>query len=126
MAPDRVGMRLHPAGLEHHDRVENLMVDSLPEMPWEISVRRATDGRSWSTLGRMQGSGLPGDSLTGFPRRIRPRRLGVFRLPFARVTVSSFSARYARISLTPNWRPTVKTHGWNGNAMGSVQQAKAT
>ncbi len=59
-----------------------VLTDSLPARHWEVSISGSADGANWSVLGRAGGEALPGDTLTGFLRRVWPRNLRSVNLPF--------------------------------------------
>ena len=56
----------------------NVLVDSLPPQHWEITVSGSNDGKEWERSGMVSGNELPGDSLTGWWRRISPPNLRSF------------------------------------------------
>jgi beta-galactosidase/beta-glucuronidase len=60
----------------------NVLVDSLPPKHWEITVNGSNDGKKWEQAGMASGDELPGDSLTGWWRRISPKNLRSFNYPF--------------------------------------------
>lgn len=52
-----------------------LLVDSSQAKQWEVIVSGSDDGTIWNKLGSASGNGFPGDTLTGFLRRVWPQNM---------------------------------------------------
>ncbi len=79
----------------------NVLVDSLPPTHWEISVNGSNDGTTWVQAGIVSGDGMPGDSLTGWWRRISPPNLRSFNYPLR--LDSAMHCKYYRLNVSsPN------------------------
>ena len=59
-----------------------VLVDTLNVRGWSISVRASTDGKVWTESDSIGGDGLPGDTLSGWWRRVSPRNLHAFTYSF--------------------------------------------
>ena len=78
-----------------------MLVDSLPPKHWEITVNGSSDGKKWEQAGMASGDELPGDSLTGWWRRISPKNLRSFNYSFKPATPLRF--RFYRVDINvPN------------------------
>ena len=79
----------------------NVLVDSLLPKHWEISVSGSNDGKTWEKAGVVNGDSLPGDSLTGWWRRVSPPNLRSFNYPLKLSAAVHF--RFYRLSVnSPN------------------------
>jgi hypothetical protein len=92
-----------------------VLTDSLPAKHWEVSIRGSVDGVIWRGLGKAEGEALPGDTLTGFLRRVWPRNLRSVNLPFK--LDSTVRYRFYRLEAnSPNaLRWSVSEFGMYGN-----------
>ncbi len=94
-----------------------LFVDSLQPKPWEAAVSGSPDGVRWRSLGLVKGSGVPGDTMTGFLRRVWPRNLRRFSFPFRLDTAVRY--RTYRVELTS---PNAKS--WSIGEMGLCEKGR--
>ncbi|MGA9407990.1 MAG: sugar-binding domain-containing protein [Bacteroidota bacterium] len=79
----------------------NVLVDSLPPKHWEITINGSNNGKDWEQSGMVSGDNLPGDSLTGFWRRISPPNLRAFNYSVKPSVPSHF--RFYRLNVnSPN------------------------
>jgi hypothetical protein len=79
----------------------NVLIDSLQVRPWQITITGSNDTIRWDTIGTLNGSWLPGDSVTGPWRRFLPPNLRMFTFPLKLQKISHFSI-YRIIVNSPN------------------------
>lgn len=102
-----VWLQVEQAGGSFLARLDSLSIsgiiatDSLQAKHWSVSVSGSADGADWKVLGRKEGGSLPGDTLTGFLRRVWPRNLRSVNFPFRLDTTVMY--RYYRLDAnSPN------------------------
>jgi len=95
----------------------NLLVDSLPVRHWEISVTGSNDGKNWRQIGMVSGDSLPGDSLTGYWRRVSPPNLRSFSYSIKPTSTAHFS--FYRLNMIS---PNVKS--WSVGEIGMLRNRK--
>ena len=94
-----------------------LLVDSLQAKHWEIIVSGSDDSVIWNKLGMADGDGLPGDTLTGFLRRVWPQNMRIFNYPIKLGTAVRY--KFYRLDVnSPN------AESWNIGEFGMCRNEK--
>ncbi len=94
-----------------------LLVDSSQAKQWEVIVSGSDDGTIWNKLGSASGNGFPGDTLTGFLRRVWPQNMRTFNYPIKLDTVVRY--KFYRVDLnSPN------VESWSVGEIGMCYEGK--